>query len=318
MRLLPILCAAVAFGQTPEQSRTFTFAHTPTAQTVQETVNVIRSIGETRYVTAASDSISVSGTADQLGFAAWAITELDRPAAEDKTLTVRQTNVPDARGATAVRIFYPAHVGSPQEMQELINGVRSIAEVQRVVAVTATRAIVARGTPEQVALCEWVLRELEQPAGRAVREYTYPDDVKVIAARTPAVRLYFAKQLAAPQDLQEAINAIRSIAEVQRAVVFTAQRAILIRGNDEQVVLTDWLMKELDQAAPAAATMHETSFRDSTVRTAFLARNTDLQAAAKRVKDVTGMARVTSAQRPRAIVLRGTPGQIALAEGLLR
>jgi hypothetical protein len=320
MKWLTILAAAAAFGQTSEQSRTFTFAQTPSPQTMQEYVNLIRSIGETQRVAMDQDArtITVAGTVEQLAFASWAMTELDRPASEVKTLVVRQTTFPDARGATAVRIFHPAQAGSPQETQELVNALRSIAEVQRVVAVSGTGVILARATQEQMALCEWILRELEQPNGRAVREYTYPDDVKVIAARSPAVRLYFAKQLATAQELAEVLNSMRSIAEVQRGLAFTAKRAIVIRGNDEQAALTDWMIQELDQAAPAATTMHETSFRDSSVRTAFLAKNTDLQAAVNRVKTVTGIQRATWAQRPRAIVLRGTPGQIALAEGLLR
>lgn len=319
MRFLPILLAFAAFGQTPEQSRTLTFAQTPTPQKLQEIVNLIRSLAEMQHVSAdpGARTVTIAGTLDQVAFATWAITELDKPATEVKTLVVRQTTFPDARGASAVRIFYPARVASPQEMQELVNGMRSVADLQRVVAVSGTGAIIARGTAEQVALTEWMLRELEQP-GAPVRHFEFQDDIKVIAARTPAVRLYFAKQLTSGQELADTINSIRTIGEVMRAVQFTTPRAILIRGTEDQAALADWLMKELDQAALVATAVHDTPFRDTTVRTAFMGKNVDLAGTAKRVKDVTGMMRVAWSQRPRAIVLRGTPGQIALAEGLLR
>ena len=318
--VLPLVCAA-AFAQ--EQTRTFTFAHTESPQHMQEMLHMIRSMAEVRNVSLdpAQRSLTAGGTPDQLAFITWLFTDLDRPASRPQSLQVRDSMFADPR-ADSAKIFYPAHLSTAQQVQEAVNAIRSISEIQRCVALNGPGAIVIRGNREQVALAEWIVGELDRslagkrPVGN--REYNYPDTILYIPERrSTAVRLYYPASVSTPQDIQETVNGLRSVAEVQRAIAFTASGAILIRASNEQAELTDWLVKELEQGASAGAN-RDYQWRGGTVRSVWLAKSADLQATIVKVRQSTGMQRVVGLQRQRAIVMRGTPEQIAAAEPLLR
>jgi hypothetical protein len=317
---LTLVCAA-AFAQ--EQTRTYTFAHTQNPQHMQETVNTIRSILEVKNVSLdpAQRSLTAGGTLDQLTLITWLFTDLDRPVSRPQTLQVRDSTFPDPQ-TRSVKIFYPAHLSTAQQVQEVVNAIRSIAEVQRCVALNGPGAIVVRGTSEQMALAEWLVGEFDRslagkrPEGK--REYDFSDAAQPNGdRRSPAVRIYYPASVSTPLDMQEMVNGLRSIAEVQRAVAFTASGAIVIRASNEQAVLTDWLVQELDKGASAAGPS-DYRFGGGTVRSAWLAKSADLPATVAKVRQSSGMQRVVALQRQRAIVMRGTPEQLAAADAVLR
>jgi general secretion pathway protein D len=64
--------------------------------------------------------------------------------------------------------FYLSNVSSPQEIQEIVNAVRSIAELQRVVAFTSQNAIIVRGESDQVALASKMIHDLDKPRAEVV------------------------------------------------------------------------------------------------------------------------------------------------------
>ena len=130
---------------------------------MQETLNTVRAIAEVQHaaVDPAQRSLTVAGNPDQLGLITWLFTDLDRPASRPPSLEVRDNTFNDPR-APAVKIFYPAHLATAQQVQEVVNAVRSIAEVQRVMALSGPGAIVIRGSAEQVAFAEWIVGELDR------------------------------------------------------------------------------------------------------------------------------------------------------------
>ena len=64
--------------------------------------------------------------------------------------------------------FYLTNVSSPQEIQEIVNAVRSIAELQRVVAFTSQNAIIVRGEADKVALAAKMIHDLDKPRSEVV------------------------------------------------------------------------------------------------------------------------------------------------------
>ena len=66
------------------------------------------------------------------------------------------------------KIFYLANVNTPQELQEIVNAVRSVAELQRVVAYNSQNAIIVRGEADQVALAEKMIHDLDKPRAEVV------------------------------------------------------------------------------------------------------------------------------------------------------
>jgi general secretion pathway protein D len=86
------------------------------------------------------------------------------------TIFVTEDNVTKRRDYedNVVRVFYVQNATSVQEFQEMATAVRSIAEIRRVFTYNAQRAIVLRGTPDQVALAEKLIHDLDKPKGEVV------------------------------------------------------------------------------------------------------------------------------------------------------
>jgi hypothetical protein len=62
-----------------------------------------------------------------------------------------------AGSGDVARVFYP-HTSTPQELQDLVNQVRSTVGIQRAVSYSATGALALRGTAGQVAMAEKLIQ----------------------------------------------------------------------------------------------------------------------------------------------------------------
>ena len=146
--------------------------------------------------------------------------------------------------ATAVfaqgsRTFYFTHGESPQNLQNVVNIVRSIGDIRDVSSDPAKNSVTVQGTSADLALAEWLCHELDQPST--------PRDYLIENSDTPVVRIYYLNNIAGAQALQEVVNALRSVSDLQRAFPYAPQQAIAIRGNAAQAAVADWLLGELNQ-----------------------------------------------------------------------
>src|ERR1022692_3702602 len=66
------------------------------------------------------------------------------------------------------KVFYLSNVSTPQELQEIVNAVRSAADIQRFFPYNAQNAIIAKGSADQVALAEKILHDLDKPRSEVV------------------------------------------------------------------------------------------------------------------------------------------------------
>jgi len=82
--------------------------------------------------------------------------------------------------------FYLSNVQTPQEIQEVVNAVRSVSELQRVVAYNGLNAIIVRGEADKVALAAKMIHDLDKPKSEVVI------DIMVLEASTS-----FSRQLTA-------------------------------------------------------------------------------------------------------------------------
>ena len=140
--------------------RVFYVKNVQTPQALQEIINAMRSITEIQRVTAYNPlkAIALRATADQAAAAEWLISrtrQARRRAAPGASPAYQLAGVRDG----IARVFYPARTDTPQALQEVINQVRATTNVQRAVGVNATKALVMRGTADQVARAEQLLQE---------------------------------------------------------------------------------------------------------------------------------------------------------------
>jgi hypothetical protein len=175
-----------------------------------------------------------------------------------------------------------------------------------------------RGTAAQAALADWLVAKLDTPG-----QGSAPQEFQVAGARGPEVaRVFYLVHPQTPQQVQEIVTMIRAIADMQRIFVYTAPKAVAVRGSADGMGLTAWLAGQLDQASPDS-TGHEyllPSGSDNVVRLFFVApapTPQKLQQIATEIRTTTGAQRLFINNALIAVAVRGTVGQIATAERVI-
>ena len=321
------LFAWVAFGQTPTD-KTFYLSHTDTRE-LQQIANVVRTIGDPRDVSVdeAKAAITAHGTPEQISIAAWLVGELDQVPAVAASSTTHTYSGTISVGQV-VHLYFLAGPQTPPALQEVLNSVRAIADIQRAYPYFSLRAIAARGTPDQVALTDWIVGELDGPAkpGTPVsRPYTDPG-----SHRNDIAQVFFLANTQTPQAIQEIINSTRSISDLQRVFPYNQERALAMRGSADQIALANWLLQALDRSATqtsADSSPHEyqvpaTIYRGTNVARVFYLGG-DLQPQALQelvnaVRTATSIQRAYPVHQVHAMTIVGTGDQIARAEQIVK
>jgi hypothetical protein len=221
-------------------------------------------------------------------------------------------------------MFYLTRGETSQEIQELVNLIRGMSDIQRTFFFAARRTIALRGTSDQIALAEWLFGRLDKPVDpQTAKPAAY--DFPAPGGAVDAVRvLYFTQDQVS--DPHEMIYVIRAIADIRRGFSYSPRGAIALRGTPAQIALAEWLFSELDRPGTAQTGRTEAynqpapSGRTDAVRLFFLSHNEtqqDLQEIIQMIRQTADIQEIAAYGPRRAIALRGTPGQIALAEWLV-
>jgi hypothetical protein len=316
--------AAATLGQnTGDNSveRVLRFQHTETVEDVQEISTVIRSVAEIRNISADTErrAAVLRGTSTQIALAEWLASHLDRSSGQAQTPTAQEYRLPGG-GDDVVRVFYVPKAETVQDLQEITVTVRSVAEVRRAFTYNRPRAVVLRGTASQMAMCAWLMGEFDDLAARSASpEYRVADGADDI------IRVFYARNAASPQALQELAVAIRSTTEIRRAFTMLKPGALLLRSKAADIALAEWLLAALDRPSSTIAlnpgTQEYRMSGDDIVAVYYVPRagtNEKLQQLATTVRSTTQIRRMFACPAPRAIAARGTAAQIAAADKLFK
>src|SRR5580700_2900827 len=63
---------------------------------------------------------------------------------------------------SVLKTFYLANISQPTELQDVVNAIRAVLDVQRVQQLLSQNALVVRGTPDQIALAEKLVDDLDR------------------------------------------------------------------------------------------------------------------------------------------------------------
>src|SRR5579863_2410767 len=80
------------------------------------------------------------------------------------TIFVAQDNVAKRKELeqSVLKTFYLANLSAPTELQDVVNAIRAVLDVQRVQQLLSQNALVVRGTPDQIALAEKLVEDLDK------------------------------------------------------------------------------------------------------------------------------------------------------------
>jgi general secretion pathway protein D len=113
-----------------------------------------------------------------------------------------------------VRTFYLTNVTSAQEFQEIATAVRTVADIRRAFTSAAQKALIVRGTVDQVALAEKLVHDLDKPKAEVIV------DVIVMQANSARTR-----------DLAASLVTASGQAGLTVPFVFTPRNPVLINGT---------------------------------------------------------------------------------------
>ncbi|HEY6392918.1 MAG TPA: hypothetical protein VIX89_16675 [Bryobacteraceae bacterium] len=229
---------------------------------------------------------------------------------------------------TVDRVFHFVHTEKLQDMQEIATTVRSIANIPNVSIDSEQRALTLGGTAVQITLAEWLFNNLDKPAGtRESRAWSTPEYPVSVSADDIAQVFYLAHTEMAPH-LQEVATTVRSLVGTRSLFTYNAIGAVVVRGKSWEVALAGWLLNDLDQSTnpqrvqdSAIHVYRLAGGGEDVVRVFYLTHPgtvASFQKIAVQVRTTTQVRRLFTYNAPRAMALRGTDDQIAVAEQLIK
>jgi hypothetical protein len=230
-----------------------------------------------------------------------------------------------AQSQTPEKTFYFSHIQTPQATQEAANAIRSIGDIRDVTPDAPKHSVTVSGTEEQLAIAGWLAAELDNPAAPpATRDLPFSDP------RAPLAQVFFLRHLSSAVELQEVVNAVRSVTDIQRCFPMNQQKAIVMRAMPEQIKAADWILGVLDRPADAApGEPQEYRLPEGVldarsgllVRAAPITHITTPQGIQELVNGTRSMAdlqRFFPIQSRRFVLMRGTDEQLAVAKWLMQ
>lgn len=229
-----------------------------------------------------------------------------------------------ALGADASRVFHFHHIEGAQPLQEVATLVRTIAEIRTLSVDTAQASISMTGPEGSIQIAEFLLKELDRTS--------FPDTVtqsfQVAPDGSDVVRVFYLPNTATVQQFQEVAVTIRTIPEIRRVFTYNEARAMAVRGTTDQVTAAAFIVKELDQPAgvkrvdSADYKMADPENHGETqvriIYAPFTSSIQQFQEVATLIRTVGEIRRVYTCNAPRAITIRGTLDQVALASWIVK
>ena len=221
------------------------------------------------------------------------------------------------------RVFHLVQTDTQQNVQEITNVVRAMAETPATVDQGA-KTLSVHGTSAQIALAGWLVSELDQPAAAGPAPATHPYTNG--RGQDEVVRVFSLAYVQTPAELQELINLVRSMSDMQRVFPYNSLKLLVARGSADQIALADWLVQQLDR--PLVTPAPDTGTREiqmtptivKTVRVFYLSHNQspqDIQGIIDQLR-TTGTQRIYHYNAQKAVAVAGTAEQVAAAENLVR
>jgi hypothetical protein len=227
------------------------------------------------------------------------------------------------------RAVHLDNVSTTQNYQELLTVLRTVADIQDTAMDASSHSVTIGGTAGQIAMSEWLVHLLDQPvslgpAEKQVRDtatyqYTAPGNVDDV------VRVFYLRNVSSPQGVQELLTNLRTVADVMKIFNYTPLTAIALRGPSAQMTMAAWMIEQLDQPGqpaenPAAYKYRSPAGNEELVRVFYLPHINSSRQLNDVLTAVRTKVRIQKAfyySRPAALVLRGSPDQLAASEILI-
>jgi hypothetical protein len=202
---------------------------------LQDIVNAVRAVTDIQrfFPLGQQKAIVMRGLPEQVQAADWLLGVLDQPdGAQPVSTAPQQYRLAEQSwnrtGGPVIEVAALTHLDTPQAIQEVTNLTRSITDIQRAFPVFSGRYLVMRAHEDQIALANWLLKELDSTAGQSKNEFQ-------IAGPGNQLAQVIYVNAATPQSLQDMAGAIRAETKMPRVFPFSVRNAVAMRGTSAQL-----------------------------------------------------------------------------------
>jgi|SwirhisoilCB2_FD_contig_101_1511155_length_1548_multi_2_in_0_out_0_2 hypothetical protein len=229
-----------------------------------------------------------------------------------------------AQTATQTQTFDFANKPSTNGLQEAVTLLRVVGKLDKASVDPATSAVTVTGTPDELAMAGWMIRNLDQPSPS-------PDPYLVAGKSDDGIRIFHLARAGAssPQAVQEVLTIVRTVGDIQKIFYYMDHSDLVVRGAANELGLAEFLIKAVDQTPDPQRTAmtispeyHYTWGRGTdTVRVFYLAHSSrprDIQEILTNLRTVLYVQKVFNFTPVAALVVRGTPETVAASEWMIR
>jgi hypothetical protein len=314
--LLACLPHAVAAPATADAaSGSYHFATPQTQQSMQEattTVKVVGNLAQSSFDLSTA-TLTFSGPVEGVALAEWVLPTIDKVTGDG---ALHEYTLPSADMA---RVVFVQNATKPQELQELLTILRTVADVQKVYAINSNHAFVIRAPEWQMLFSEWIIDQLNVPPGQkpdtTPREFTVggPD----FRGLGHGARVNFlASMTRRPQPL-ELLTVLRTVGDIMKVFSYTSGNALVLRAGDTDLERAEWLIQQLDMPTghPAGTGTFTAPAGDDVTRI-FSVPNANpqwIKGALDSMRSELNIKKTFSTTTPANVIVRGTTDQIAAA-----
>jgi hypothetical protein len=216
-------------------------AQSPAA--LQQLVNVVRTTADANRVFPfnATKSIVMRAPSERVKLASWLVGTLLAPPKSvpaEFLLMNDPTRYPQKR----IHLYVFQKATSPYAIQEMINTVRTVADINRVFPFNQTHAIVARGNDDQIAIADWLSSMLDKiPPGQGEASA----HIQIQFPPTPDIeeRVFYLPATTGQADIQQLVNRIRTDTKMNIVIPSLSAMAISMRGSATQVAQAEEIVR---------------------------------------------------------------------------
>ena len=244
------------------------------------------------------------------------------------SLTILAFVASSALAQQTSRLLHFTSTSSGQNFHEIATVIHSITDIPRINVDATEKSLALQGTAGQVALAEWLFTNLDKPTN--VPQSGAKHEYRVSDTADDVVRLFYLTNPDVPRGIQEIATAVRSLANIRQMFTYADLRAVAMRGTSEEARVADFLFAEMDKPAVVQAPSQKLQSSASpefrmnepalNMVRVFYNPNTktvqDFQEVVTLVRTIAQLRYAFAYNAPRAVGVRGTGEQIALAKWL--
>jgi hypothetical protein len=315
--VLAVLLVPVALGQ--DLDRVFHLTNSTSAGSLQEIVVTMRTVAQIQQVSADTNvaDITVKGTADQIALAEWLVPKLDvSPNSTPGPQSYRVAGNSD----DVVELFELANASTIQTLQEVLTTLRTVADIAKVYQLSGPRIIILRGNARQIALAEFLIPHVDQPA--EPRQDPTVHTFQMSGPTNDTAIVYGLAHAEKNLDLQQILTSLRTVLEIQKIYQVSGPRFLVMHDNANTIQMAEWLIRELDRQTADTIDIEARmpGGKDDVVHVFYLQHATSGNSMNSLLTDIRRTAHIMRAytrSTPPALVLRGTANQIAMAAKMI-